>query len=64
MKSFVQSHPKHEFFISQAIAGKTISHLLYALFSNTVTVVLYGESDVEYTGVFSVLKAEDVKFSE
>lgn len=30
MKSFAESHPKHEFFKSQAIAGKTTSHLLHA----------------------------------
>jgi len=64
VKSFAQSHLKHEFFKSQAIAGKTASHLLYALFKKTATVVLYGKNDVKYTAFFSVLKDEDVKDSE
>lgn len=50
------------FFNSQAIAGKTASHLPYALFNNTVTVVLYGKSDNKYTAFF--FSAEGVKDSE
>lgn len=52
VKSFAQSHPEHELFKSQAIPGKTASHLPYALFSKRVTVVLYVKSDVKHTAFF------------